>query len=184
MLGVIKMSVLAALVITQVVGSGPTWIRPSAVKLTANDVANIERTTGITEKQPQAQNQTSDVEAIKAAKNTNVRLIERTLPDKRFDQWLRDLVGRQAQITWEVNDCGEQTGDPLVDKGRDFPMCAEAQVTLGGKRKLFVELCVGTFKTGVRTGPATLFYAIIVEPDGSEHIVKTLSGLPEAIKAK
>lgn len=62
-------------------------------------------------------------------------------------------------------------------------MCAEAQVVLGGKRKLHVLLPVGTFKTGVGSGPASFFYAVIVEPDGSMTWVKSLSRLPEALKA-
>ena len=92
------------------------------------------------------------------------------------------MVGAKAEIKWEVNDCGEQTGNPELDKDRDFPICAEAQVTLEGKRKLHVVLPVGTHKTGVRTGPASFFYAAIVESDGSHTWINTLSRLPEAIK--
>jgi len=131
----------------------------------------------------QTGNQAGDTEAIAAAKNTSVRQIQPSLPDKAFAVWLRDLIGTQADIKWGVNDCGEQTGNPSLDKGRDFPMCVEAQITLGGKRKLFVELTVGTFKTGIRAGPARFFYAVIVEPDGVRNWIKTLSGVAEAIKA-
>ena len=126
--------------------------------------------------------QARDVKAIEAAKNTNVSQIESSLPNKKFEQWLRDTVGAKADTNWEVNDCGEQTGNPELDKGRDFPMCAEAQVTLGEKRKLHVLLPVGTFKTGVKTGPANFFYAVIVESDGAQTWIKTLSRLPDAIK--
>jgi hypothetical protein len=82
-----------------------------------------------------------------------------------------------------VNDCGEQTGNPLLDKGRDFPLCTEARIVLGVKRKLFILLPVGTVKTGVKTGPVSFFYAVVVESDGSMNWVKNLSGVPEAIKA-
>jgi hypothetical protein len=126
--------------------------------------------------------QAINAKAIEAAKNTDVHQIEPSLPSRAFARWLRDVAGPQAEISWEVNDCGEQTGDPSLDKGRDFPMCAEAQVTLGGKRKLHVVLPVGTFKTGIRTGPASFFYAVIVEMDGSQTWIKSLSRLPEAIK--
>jgi hypothetical protein len=132
---------------------------------------------------PQTGLQTREVEAIEVAKNTNVHRIERSLPDKAFAVWLRDLVGTQADIKWEVNDCGEQTGNPLLDKGRDFPMCASAQVTLAGKRKLSVSLAVGTFKKGVMSGPASFFFAVVVETDGSMKWIKNLSTVPEAIKA-
>ena len=124
----------------------------------------------------------SDAEAIAAAKSANVRQIEPSLPDQAFVQWLRGVAGEHAEVKWEVNDCGEQTGDPALDKGRDFPMCAEAQTSLGGNRRLSVSLSVGTFKTGVRKGPASLVSVVITEPDGSLHWVKSLSRLREAVK--
>lgn len=126
--------------------------------------------------------QVRDAKAIEAAKNANVHQIESSLPDQPFAQWLRQVVGAQAEIKWEVNDCGEQTGNPSLDKGRDFPMCVEAQATLAGKRKLFVSLSVGTFKDGVKTGTPSFSYALIVEPDGSRKLVKSLAQLPDAIK--
>lgn len=73
------------------------------------------------------------------------------MPNQAFAPWLRGVVGTLPEIQWEVNDCGEQTGNPALDKGRNFPICAEAQVNLGGKRKLFVSLSVGTFKNGAKT---------------------------------
>ena len=124
-----------------------------------------------------------DAKAVQVAKNTSVHQMEPSLPDKPFGAWLRDLVGPQAEIRWEVNDCGEQTGNPQLDKGRDFPMCAEAQVNLGGKRKLSIGLSVGTFKTGVKAGPASFYDAAIAEPDGSIIGIRNLSQVPEAIKA-
>ena len=132
---------------------------------------------------PETAVQTRDAEAIEAAKKTNVHQIEPSLPDKAFSVWLQELVGPQVDIKWEVNDCGEQTGNPQLDRGRDFPMCAQAQVTLAGKRKLFVLLSVGTFKTGVRAGPASFFYAVVVEPNGSMNWIKNLSQVSQTIKS-
>jgi hypothetical protein len=129
----------------------------------------------------QIQNQTSDAKAIEAAKGTNVLRIESSLPDKLFEQWLRGLVGMQAQIVWEVNDCGEQTGNPAVDSGRNFPMCVAALVNLAGERKLNVLLNVGTFKGGVKAGPASFFASDLIEPNGSHISPKSLSQLAEAI---
>jgi hypothetical protein len=133
---------------------------------------------------PQIDSQARDAEAIEAAKRTSVHQIEASLPDKTFARWLQDLVGTQGEIEWEVNDCGEQAGNPSLDRDQDFPMCAEAQVALGGKRKLSVALSVGTFKTGVKTGPASFFSAVVVEPNGSRSWLKNLSRVPDAIKAK
>jgi hypothetical protein len=132
---------------------------------------------------PQSPVEEVEAKAIEAAKSTNVHQIEPSLPNKAFEEWLRAVTGTQVDIKWEVNDCGEQTGDPSLDKGRDFPMCAEAQVTLRGNRRLSVSLSVGTFKNGVRTGPASFAFATITESNGSLHWVKSLSRLREAIKA-
>jgi hypothetical protein len=129
------------------------------------------------------QNPASDAKAIEAAKHTSVRQIEKSLPDKPFEKWLRDLIGPQAQMVWEVNDCGEQSGNPEIDKGRNFPMCVSALVDLPSGRKLDVQLVVGTFKSGVKTEPASFNLAAIVTPNGQINFVKSLSLLPEAIKA-
>jgi hypothetical protein len=129
------------------------------------------------------QNPASDAKAIEAAKHTSIRQIETSLPDKPFEKWLRDLIGPQAHMIWEVNDCGEQTGNPEVDKGRDFPMCVSAVVDLTGKRKLDVQLVVGTFKSGIKTGPASFHHAAILAPGGQIDFVKSLSLLTEAIQA-
>jgi len=131
----------------------------------------------------QAGAQARDARAIAAAKNTSVHRMDPSLPDRPLERWLREVAGRQARITWEVNDCGEQTGNPETDKGRDFPMCAEAQVTLQGKRKLYVAFSVGTFKTGVHTGSVRFAYAVIHRPGGRDRSIRKLSQLPEAIKA-
>jgi hypothetical protein len=131
----------------------------------------------------QADIQARDARAIAAAKNTSVHRLDPSLPDKPFMKWLRIVVGPQSQIAWEVNDCGEQTGNPEVDKGRDFPMCAEAQITLQQKSKLSVSVSVGTLNTGVRAGAVRFAYAVIVGPDGSARSIRKLSQVPAAIKA-
>ena len=132
---------------------------------------------------PQTVTQARDAEAIAAAKNASVQRIDPSLPDKTLEKWLREIVGRQARITWEVNDCGEQTGNPEADKGRDFPMCAEAQVSLQGKRKLYVAFSVGTFKTGVHAGSVHFAYAAITGRGSPARSIRKLSQLPKAIKA-
>jgi hypothetical protein len=131
----------------------------------------------------QADTQARDAHAIATAKNTSVHRLDSSLPDKTLAKWLQDVVGHQARITWEVNDCGEQTGNPEVDKGRDFPMCVEAQATLQQKSKLSVSVSVGTFNTGVRAAAVRFAYAVIVGPDGSTRSIRKLSQVPEAIKA-
>jgi hypothetical protein len=68
--------------------------------------------------------------AIAAAKQARVADLDPALPrDTSFDTWLAFVTGRSAaEVGWEANDCGEQSGDPARDRGRDFPLCAEARV--------------------------------------------------------
>ena len=130
----------------------------------------------------QSGTQARDPRAIAAAKAASVHQLDRSMSDTPFAKWLRGVVGPQARITWEVNDCGEQTGNPEVDRGRDFPICVEAQAGLESKRTLSISLSVGTFKTGVKAGSIRLAYAVLVLPDGSAKPIGKLSQISEAIK--
>lgn len=122
-----------------------------------------------------------DAKAIEAARQTSVRQIEDSLPDMPFEKWLRGLVGPQRRIAWEVNDCGEQSGNPEIDKGRNFPMCVSALVDLGADQRLDVQLVVGTFQTGAGTGPAGFHHAAVFKPNGPIKFYKSLTQLSEAI---
>lgn len=129
------------------------------------------------------QNPTSvrDTAAINAARHIVVRNIDPVLPRVSFEAWLRGVVGTEATMKWEVNDCGEQTGGPKQDQGQDFPMCAEVQVGLEGQRELHVSLAVGSFKKGV--GGVPQFWAAYVrKAGGSPGRIKSLAAIPSAIR--
>jgi hypothetical protein len=115
-----------------------------------------------------------DKVAIERVKNTVVRTMDSTLPDKKIETWLHDLFGSEAKIAWEANDCGEQTGDPQRDRGRDFPMCVDASVALDGNRVLHLLLAVGTWKTGVRSDPPSFYYGCVVEAGVPARWLKSL----------
>lgn len=124
--------------------------------------------------------QARNAKAIAAAKRVSVHQLDSTLPKKPFMDWLNAVVGANAERTWDVNDCGEQTGSP---GGADFPICAEVEVALPGKRRLFVSLSVGTHQTGVATDRPEFWWAIVVEPDGSQKWPKRLSEVPASIRS-
>ena len=63
--------------------------------------------------------------AIQRAKNLIVSSFDRSLPNVSLEFFLKYEAGG-APIKWEVNDCGEQTGNPATDRGHDSPMCVEA----------------------------------------------------------
>lgn len=95
----------------------------------------------------QAQSKKQDAAAIRYARNVSVAKIEKGMPLIRFDSWFRRLARKGMKITYEVNDCGEQTGTS-ADKGRDFPVCVEARAdnSVVGVR---INFQVGTFKKGI-----------------------------------
>jgi hypothetical protein len=95
-----------------------------------------------------AQQKVSDAAAIAYTKHYLVSRIERDLPRVPFGVWFRALVGATTPITWEVNDCGEQSGTP-ADRGRDFPMCVEADAKQTPAFHISVSIMVGTFGRGI-----------------------------------
>ena len=120
--------------------------------------------------------------AINAAKNAVVQDMEKTLPRATFEAWVQGLVGAQAGLKWSTNDCGEQTGNPALDRGRDFPICAEVQVAVAGGRQLSLSLTVGSTSRGLIVGPPTFHQGNISGPKGSEMIwIKRLSDVPKLI---
>jgi hypothetical protein len=120
--------------------------------------------------------------AISAAKNAVVQDMEKALPRVTFEAWLQGLVGAQATLKWETNDCGEQTGNPAVDRGRDFPICAEVEVAVAGDRQLSLSLMVGSTSRGLTVGPPKFRQGRISGPKGSEMIsIEKLSDVPKLL---
>lgn len=118
-----------------------------------------------------AQSKKQEAAAIKYAKAVLVSKIEKGMPNTRFDKWFRRTVGTNMKITWEVNDCGEQTGTP-ADKGRDFPMCVEA-IADSLDVHISIMLGVGTFKRGiVGTKPDLRGVGFSIEGEGNFDVAK------------
>ena len=103
--------------------------------------------------------QASAEQLLAAAKSTLASQIEQGLPDKSMDIWLGSLVGKDAVWTWGLNDCGEQTGVPEVDKNRDLPICADLEV-IDNDRKIFVYYLVGFDSTGLANSRGLYFVGI------------------------
>lgn len=122
--------------------------------------------------------------AIEAAKRAVAGDLDRTLPRVTMDGWLRELAGPQAVVTWDVNDCGEQTGDPTADRGRDFPMCAEARVALSDKGTLSLSLAVGTQRRGL-SGTVSFWSAALVGPLPNQMMwFKSLGEVARELRAR
>src|SRR5581483_8847171 len=67
--------------------------------------------------------------AIRRAKELSIASLERSLPKVTLEFFLT-YEGGGAPIKWEVNHCGEQPRDAVVDCDRDSIMCVEADVAL------------------------------------------------------
>ncbi len=125
--------------------------------------------------------QVAEGKIIARAQRTPAFELDSALPKQRFDHWFRKLVGSKAEIWWEANDCGEQTGSP-TDRGRDLPHCAEAIAVLSDGRKVAVLIGVGTVKKGITGKPVVRFVSI--EQGGRIHRVRRLGDLPEKLRAQ
>jgi hypothetical protein len=123
--------------------------------------------------------QATEEPAVAAATAAIVGDIVSSLPHVPLDGWLRDLAGSNAIVTWaaEANDCGEQTGTPALDRGRDFPLCADVRIALTSGRALSLSFLVGTMRQGVRGRPV-LFGGQFIEPNGPAITVSDLTLVP------
>ncbi len=119
---------------------------------------------------------------IAYAKRSDVSRLDSRLPRQRFDDWFRSVVGPLAEIRWEANDCGEQTGGK-ADRRRDLPVCAQAEALLSDGRKVVVTIAVGTMKKGLTRVPGGMYYSVVEQGDKLDTI-KRLGDLPEMLRSK
>jgi hypothetical protein len=119
---------------------------------------------------------------IAYAKRSDVSRLDSRLPRQRFDDWFRSVVGPLAEIRWEANDCGEQTGGK-ADKRRDLPVCAQAEALLSDGRKVVVSIAVGTMKKGLTRVRGGMYYSVVEQGDKLDTI-KRLGDLPEMLRSK
>src|SRR6202162_3484935 len=116
--------------------------------------------------------------AIQRAKNQLASSFERILPKVTLEFFLTYESGG-APITWEVNDCGEQTGNPATDQRRDFPMCVEADFDKD-HAAVSVMVSVGAFKKGL-SGIPKVFSVTVVDSSGLSRPVRHLGDFPKAL---
>jgi hypothetical protein len=114
--------------------------------------------------------------AIAFAKAVPVSQLDSKLPPIPFERWLTSIAGAGAQMTWEVNDCGEQTGT-TIDNGRDFPICVEVNAEMRDNREIAVSINVGSFKQGVHGKPSTWWITVGYDPATDKSLDK-LSDVP------
>jgi hypothetical protein len=114
---------------------------------------------------------------LQRAKSALVSSLDSSLPKVSLEFFLNYESGG-ADIRWEVNDCGEQTGNPATDRGTDSPMCVQADFTKD-RTDVTVMVSVGTFPKGPSGKPA-LFGVTVHGPSGRVHSLR-LGDLPKEL---
>jgi hypothetical protein len=124
----------------------------------------------------------AEEQIIAYAKKIDVSQLDSTLPSQSFAHWFRKTVGSAAKITWEVNDCGEQTGRKS-DLERDIPICVQAEADLKEGGKVVVMIAVGTLRRGLTKELEGIYYSVY-EEGGETYNLKHLRDLPKTLNAK
>ena len=118
---------------------------------------------------------------IAQAKKIEVSSLDARLPKVTLEFFL-NYESEGSPIRWEVNDCGEQTGNPSTDQGRNFPVCVEADFDVH-HRSVSVVIAVGTSNQGEQGAPA-LFSGTITDRSGTTHSFRRLGDLPAQLRRR
>ncbi len=121
----------------------------------------------------------SEKQAVTSAQRVLASELDAELPRLPFTGWFRQMVGPQAGVNWQLNECGDQPS-MLVAQGRALPACAEVNALLPDGRKVVVMIEVGTFKKGITRHPN--FYHAAIEEQGELYRVRRLRDLPEWLR--
>ncbi len=121
----------------------------------------------------------SEKRAVASAQKIPASNLDAELPPLPFADWLGQLVGPQAGVNWQLNECGEQPS-LLVAEGREPPACAEVDALLPDGRKVVVMIKVGTFEKGIIGNPS--FSHAAIEHEGELYPVRRLRDLAEGLR--
>lgn len=105
----------------------------------------------------------ADDDYLSFAKSLQAKDYDSNLPPMPIEQWLKSVLPHGIMAVWNPNitDCGEQTGDPAIDKDRDMPMCAEIELKENSRLVGYLLLFIGTEKKGKLKEDAGLYYGDI-----------------------
>ena len=118
--------------------------------------------------------------AFKRVEQLSVARLDTLLQRQPFADWYRNTVGAAAKIEYEVDDCGEQTGNPAVDAGQDFPACVSVYADLPDGRQVGVSIVVGTLNQGLVGEPQ--LWMVFVRCGDRFSDVRRLGDLPAALR--
>jgi len=72
-----------------------------------------------------AQTESLEKQSISIAQQIPVSDLDARLPNRPFVAWLNELVGRDAEVVWQMAECGAS------ESGQDMPACPEVSVQRG-----------------------------------------------------
>ena len=115
-------------------------------------------------------------QAIARVKNLDVQELDPKLGNAAFKYWFITAVAAPgALVSYDLNDCGEQTGGP-ANEGRDIPSCVEVRTTTKAGATAWVMVLVGNTRVGVLSGTPVVYGAGLLQGDRM-HEVKSLGDL-------
>ncbi|HZC24901.1 MAG TPA: hypothetical protein VE866_16300 [Candidatus Binatia bacterium] len=109
--------------------------------------------------------------AIARAKKIQASTIDTRLPKVSLEFFL-SYESEGSPINWDVNDCGEQTGNPSADQGRNLPTCVEADFDVHHRSVSII----------IAVGPPGFFSGTITDADGDSHSIQRLGDLPAQLR--
>src|SRR5262245_12807386 len=121
----------------------------------------------------------SEKRAVASAQKIPASELDAELPSSPFADWFRQLVGPQAGVNWQLNECGRQPSQAIAQR-RDLSACAEVDALLTDGRKVVVMIEVGTFKKGINHVPS--FSHAAIEQQGELYRVRRLHDLPDGLR--
>jgi len=126
----------------------------------------------------QASEDNNDSMLIERAQRLLVSKLDSSLPKVTLDYFVRyEAAG--TEVRWEVNDCGEQTGNAEADRDRDIPTCVEADFDVD-QRVVNLMIAIGSVKQGLSKTPS-VFSAVVTDSNGQVHSLGRLGELPKQL---
>src|SRR5215475_2035210 len=126
-----------------------------------------------------AQDSTLEEKAVYRVQQTPASRYDPALPSRSFGNWLNQVVGRQAGVSWRLGECIQQE-NTASGWEEGIPACVEATAILPDDRKIVTQIHVGSFKQGLSM--TTKFHFAVIEIDSKFQNVPKLSDLPQLIR--
>ena len=125
-------------------------------------------------------NAARDAKLIASARQVSIHKLDTALPDLSLEKWLAQESGPDAKHHWEVNDCGEQSGNPN-DTG-PVPLCVEVDSTLKDGREIVIFIADDRPEKTTNNAPPDwkIFFAQLTTPHEKINL-RSLSDLPAAL---